>query len=414
MSCLDDRREALAALTGMLAKADENAVNNAVDAIRSLPALDRCADVRLLRAAELPYASADVATRAADVRRRAAAVKATFAIGDQRVALQRARALLEEALAVDYAPLMVEMMILVGSFETDLWLFADASATLQEAGRVALAARRDDLAAEAYVDLVGAHGQFRPDEGLVWASVADALIDRTGHAQDRLRSWLLNNRAIALIGVGDPERSERLFQETVALKERVFPPGDPDILRTLVGQAEALHRAGRDAEAIEINARACPAFAVAYGPGSMPEATCLSNRGEYLLALGRAADAKPVFERALSYWEAGVGSEHKFVAYALTGIGRALLAIGRPAEARPVLERALRIRDAEEPDRALKGEAQFALAQALWPAGETERAARLAMAAAGSYGSEPLHQREAREVQAWLSRHRPRHAARHT
>jgi tRNA A-37 threonylcarbamoyl transferase component Bud32/tetratricopeptide (TPR) repeat protein len=411
MACLDDRREALAALTGVLAKADENAVKNAVDAIRALPPLDRCADVRLLRAVEAPFPSADVAAKVADLRRRAAAVKAMLDIGDQRVGLQRVKELLAESRAIGYAPLMAEMMILVGGYETDLWLSADASAILKEAGRLALTARRDDLAAEAYVDLVGVHGQFHPDEGLVWASVADALIDRTGHAQDRLRSWLLNNRAMALLSIGDSEGAERLFRETVALKQRVFPPGDPDILRTLVGQAETLHRVGRDAEAVEIAARACPAFEVAYGPASIFEATCVSNRGEYLLALGRAADAKRAFERALSYWEADVGSEHRFVAYALTGIGRALLALERPAEARPVLERALHIRDTEEPDRALKGESQFALAQALWVNGETERAAGLATAAASSYESAPMHQREAREVQAWRSRHRPTDAA---
>ena len=42
---------------------------------------------------------------------------------------------------------------------------------------------------------------------------------------------------------------------------------------------------------------------------------------------------------------------------------------------------------------------------------EAEGAAGLATAAASSYESEPLHQREAREVQAWRSRHRPTHAA---
>src|SRR5262249_1333998 len=177
MACLDGRPEALAALTGVLAKADENAVKNAVDAIRALPALDRCADVRLLLAAEAPLPGADVAARVADIRRRAAAVKAMLDIGDQRDGLDRAKGLLGEGRVVGYAALMVEMMIMVGRFEDDLWFFADASQLLQEAGRVALAARRDDLAAEAYVDLVGVFSQFHPAEGLVWATIAEALID---------------------------------------------------------------------------------------------------------------------------------------------------------------------------------------------------------------------------------------------
>ena len=36
--------------------------------------------------------------------------------------------LLAESRAIGYAPLMAEMMILVGGYETDLWLSADASA----------------------------------------------------------------------------------------------------------------------------------------------------------------------------------------------------------------------------------------------------------------------------------------------
>jgi tRNA A-37 threonylcarbamoyl transferase component Bud32/tetratricopeptide (TPR) repeat protein len=413
MSCLDERRDALMALTAVLAKADDAAVNNAVDAIRALPALNSCADVRMLRAVGAPSLSPDLAARATDLRRRAAAVKIILDVGDQRVGLQRAKGLLAEARAVGYAPLTVEMMILVGRFEDDMSFFADASALLQEAGRIALAARRDDLAAEAYVNLVAVEGQLHAADGLVWANIADALLDRTGHAQDRLRSWLLHNRAVACAGVDDLKEAERLFRQTVALKERVFPPGDPDILRTLADQAEILHRAGRDAEALEVTARACPAFAVAYGLGSKMEAMCLSNHGEYLLALGRASEAKPVFERALSHWEADVGPEHRFVAYALTGIGRALLALGRFGEALPVLERALRIRQAEEPDRAMKAETQFALAQALWATGGTERAARLAIAATENYESQPTHQRDASEVQAWRSHHRPRRAARY-
>ena len=89
MACLDDRRQALEALTRVLAQADKQSVSKAVDAVRALPALDRCADVRLLRDSRVPFPNADVAARAADLRRRAAATKAMFDLGDQAWARAR-------------------------------------------------------------------------------------------------------------------------------------------------------------------------------------------------------------------------------------------------------------------------------------------------------------------------------------
>ena len=175
--------------------------------------------------------------------------------------------------------------------------------------------------------------------------------------------------------LGDHETAQRLFRETLALKAKTLPADDPDVLRTLVSQAEDLHAMGRTEEALEITTRACRSFAVAYGPGSDVEALCLNNRGEYLLDLGRARDALSVFDSSLSRWEADLGADHRYLAFPLTGLGRAQLALGRPREASSFLERALRIREANETDPSLKAETQFALAQVLWSTGETARAA---------------------------------------
>jgi tetratricopeptide (TPR) repeat protein len=408
MVCLDDRRQGLEALTRVLAQADKQSVSKAVDAVGALPALDRCADVRLLRDSRVPFPNADVAARAADIRGRAAATKAMFDVGDRR-GLERAQALLAEARALGYAPLVADMLTMVGRFDDDLGFGAEASVLLRESGQLALTIRRDDIAAEAYQALAGSFLWSRPEESLIWSNVAEALLERAGHAQDRLRSWLLNDRAIARgILLGDHETAQRLFRETLTLKTKTLPPDDPDVLRTLVSQAEDLHLMGRNEEALEITTHACRSFAVAYGPGSNHEALCLSNQGEYLVDLGRATEAISVFDTSLSHWEADLGPDHRFLAFPLTGLGRAQLALGRPREARSFLERALRIREASETDPARKAETEFALAQVLWSTGETARAERLAVAARERYRTAPLHARETRDVENWISRHGPR------
>ena len=179
MACLDDRRQALEALTRVLGQADKQSVSKAVDAVGALPALDRCADVRLLRDSRVPFPNADVAVRAADLQRRAAAAKAMFDVG-VRHGLERAHALLAEARALGYEPLVADMLTMVGRFADDLGFAAEASALLRESGQLALTIRRDDVAAAAYQALAGSLLWSRPEESLIWSDVAEALLDRAG------------------------------------------------------------------------------------------------------------------------------------------------------------------------------------------------------------------------------------------
>jgi hypothetical protein len=404
MACLEDRHSALKALTDVLATADGRTVNNAVDAVGALPALDRCADVRLLRAEIEPPRDAKMRGQIDDLRHRATVAKALHDTGRNKEAVAMAQTLTTEARAVGYQPLLAELLGLTCYLQESATFDAAAVKVWEEAIWAGIRAKRDDLAADEAAMLAGMVGGYlqRPDEGKRWAELATALADRMGEGHERLRSWILQGLAVIAEST-DPEAALRLSRSSLELKRKVLQPDDPDIGHSLITVAEQLHRTGNDVAAVEVGSEARRNLREAYGPTSAVVAQTESNVGEYLVALGRPAEALPLFREALSHWEPQIGSDHPFLAYPLTGLGRALVALGQPAEARPPLERALRLREAHDPNLTVRAETRFALAQALWATGEHRRAVDLATTSRQEYAKDPTGDRAGKAVTAWLA-----------
>jgi eukaryotic-like serine/threonine-protein kinase len=409
MTCLEDSRSALRALTDVLTTADKQTVNNAVDAVDALPGLDRCADARLLRAVAGPPRDAKTRAQIDDLRRRATVAKALHDTGRNQPAVEQGQRLIAEARAIGYEPLLAEILALTCSFQQSSTFDAASVKTWEEAIWTGLRAKRDDIAAESAAVLGGMVGNYlhRPEEGRHWVDLAVALADRMGGGHEHLRSWILESQAI-IANATDPETALRLTRKALELKRKVLQPDDPDIAHSLNNEAEDLHRKGDDAAAVEVGREARRLYTEAYGPNSAYVATVESNIGEYLVALGRSAEALPLFRDARSHWEAQIGADHPFLAYPLTGLGRALIALGRQAEARAPLERALQLREGLDLDPALRAETRFALAQALWYTRESRRALALATMASKEYAQSPAARNAGGEVVAWLARRRGR------
>jgi len=279
---------------------------------------------------------------------------------------------------------------------------------LEESVRLALASRRDDVAAESAAQLAGVEGVYlaRFDDGERWALLADAELDRLGDGHDRVRSWVLQNRSDIRERANDIEGALVFIRRAIALKEKTLPADSPDLASSLVTEAWLVHRQGDDAAALATNDRAQQIFTRAYGARSPSIALILSNRGEYLVALGRHDEAIAAFRGALDRWEPQLGPEHPFLAHPLTGLGLAHLAAGRPGDALAPLERALQLREAREPDPNMVAETRFALAKALASAGtDRARARRLAEQARDTYLRDKTRASSATEVSTWLLAH---------
>jgi tetratricopeptide (TPR) repeat protein len=415
MSCLDQRRVAFGALTDVLSTADRVAVNSAVDATNALPTVDACADLKLLRAVVEPPRDEAARRRVADVQKRAAVAKALNDTGKHEEAMTRLRVLIGEARAIGYRPLLAEVLTLVGHFNDGAFFTPEVPPLEEDAVWIALAVKRDDIAAEAGGLLAGQVGYYlaRHEEGWRWAHLTEAMLDRMGGGHDLLRAWLLHSEGNIRMQEGDLKAALDLFKGAVALKEKALPADHPDISISMSAEAETFHRMGDDSAALRLNKQSYDTVVRAYGPTAFEVGRTLSNQGEYLVALGRAKEAVPVFEEALAHWEQPGTAETAMIGYPLTGLGQALLALERPADAIMPLERALRRREAEETDPFPVAETRFALARALLGAGhDRARSQALAIEARDGYrkGSDENH---AKKIDAWLTAH-PLGAARTT
>jgi len=415
MTCLDERLTGLRALVDVLSAADRDTVARAVDAASALPTLDRCADIKLLREPVEPPRDAPTRARVEAIRQQTAVVEALHLTGKHRQALDLGRKSIEEARATRYRPLLAEVLVRTWAFE-DAPAFRKETvvADLQEGVWTAIASRRDDIAAEGAALLAGIEGYTlaRREQGARWVALGDAILDRLGPGHDDVRAWLLQTRSAMALQEGDRDTSLRYAREALAMKERVLPPGSPDLAESFLAMAEALFARGDAPGALAMNLRAQEIFVRAYGEGSPWLAKVLSNRGEYLIAEGKAADAIPLFLDALGRWEPQLGPDHSYLAYPLTGLGVAQSKLGRFAEAVPPLERALRIREAHEPNQLQVADTRFALARALWDSGgDRARAVRLAEAARRFYDGGESTPPAAAETRAWLAAHQPARAA---
>jgi tetratricopeptide (TPR) repeat protein/predicted Ser/Thr protein kinase len=416
MACLDERRSSLGALTNVLATSDAAAVASAVDAVNALPPVDRCGDIKLLR--EPTDAPRDEATRARarDIRERLAIAKAQSDTGHQEAALAQVRGLVGEARALGYRSLIAETLEAEGEFQGGAWFHPEAIPVVQEAVWTALAVKRDDLAARGAAILTAWVGYYvgSPDEGLRWARLGEALLDRLGPGHDLLRAWLLLGEGNIALTTNDAEKSLALMRQSLALKEKVLSPDHPDIAISLAAVGEALHRLDKNEDALAMVRRARDIDVRAYGQTAAPLLQLRSNEGEYLVALGRAKEAVPVFQDALAR-ATNTGPDSPLLAYPLTGLAQAWLALGRPDNARPLLEHAVGLR-ASAPNPLDLAETRFALARALWDVDrERPRAQGLAVAAREAYAkvadaspgkpaAAPAKAQVA-AIDAWLTRH---------
>ena len=408
MTCLDDRLTGMRALVEMLAVADRDTVSRAVDAVSALPALDRCADIKLLREPVEPPRDAEMRARVDALRRRAAVVDALHLTGKHTQGVELGRTLVAEGRAVGYRPLLAELLLRQWAFDAAAAFPQESVKDLEASVWLAIASHRDDVAAEAAAQLTGVLGYVlaRRDDGERWATLATAVLDRLGPGHDRVRSWVLQNQAAIRLLANELDSSLDYARRALALKERVLPPGSPDVAESLNALAETHFRRGEIPEALTLNARAYTIYVGAYGESSPWLAKVLSNRAEYLVAAGRAPEAIPSFKDALARWEPQLGADHPFLGYPLTGIGIAYWKSGRSGDALPPLERALRIREAGEHDPATVAETRVALARALWDAGGNRaRARRLAEGARDTYDRLRSNARPAVEVRAWLTTH---------
>ena len=347
MGCLDRRREELRALVGALGPAQ---LEGAVAAVERLPDVAACADREALGAA-IPPPTDPAARRAIDEERRALAeIRALVDTGQWAAGVDGAARAQLRARQLGWAPLEAEAAYLRGLAERNAGDLPAAEAALTEAAQAAARAHLDDLAADAWSELVAVVGYeaARPAEGLAIAGAAEAAILRADAAPE-VRAGFLHARGQVRVSRGDLAAALADLEAALPLVaddplERAHVLNTIAMVRSLRGDHAAAEQAHREVLATR---------EAALGAGHPLIADSLDNLGVVVFHQGRHAEARGYYEQALALRVAAAGADHRDVGTSHNNLGALYLDAGDDARATEHLERALAIYErALGPDHA--------------------------------------------------------------
>jgi tetratricopeptide (TPR) repeat protein len=336
-ACLEERLDALHALTDVLVAADRKTVQAVGSAAYQLPPLEPCSNPdRLSEGARWPAEPvARVEVRA--LQGEVAAAKALRDAGKSQQAVDRLLGIRQRVERAGYGPLLVSWRLRKGDAEVP----SDARAAaddLEQAVVLADSFRLDEPKAEACLLLatLNTGWQARKDEARRWANLAGAAIARLG-GDARLEIRL--DKANAWI-----RADVDLFRHVL---DRARDVGlDDPFLRADAhgGIGDALLNDGRTDDAIDEYRKAVREIEEGCGAGHPRVTIYLSALAEAQVPAGRLEDALESASRALSVLEANAQRGETAAAsngrgYAEGQMGLVLLRLGRAREALDHLSR---------------------------------------------------------------------------
>jgi len=355
-ACLGRRKVHMQALVDVFAQANREVVENAVQAVATLPSVGTCADADVLLAAVAPPEDSQTAAEVDALRERLARVAALGATDGSAEGLQIVQAARAEAVKLGYAPLAAEAALAEGKLLWDSGRPNEAEVALAEAVRIAVEHDMHPIAAEAAARRIYVVGVGLGEYATALASqlYVEAMVER---AHDlRLSALLQNNLGTVFDLSGDDAAARVQFQRTIEL---LRGSGDPDPLLAVVYHNLAnidLER-GDLAAAEENSTRAHALFVALLGQRHPLVAHPLAGLGDVELRRGNLAAAETRYHDALALMESGHGPEHPYLLHPLTGLGRVAARQGDPAEARRRFGRVVAIAERNEYMHPLLGEA---------------------------------------------------------
>ncbi len=117
----------------------------------------------------------------------------------------------------------------------------------------------------------------------------------------------LNSLAVIYQAQGKLSEAERLFQQTLAVDEKVLGPEHPDTATTLSNLAIVYGNQGKYAEAESLNQRALAIRENALGPEHTDVAVSLNNLALFYKHQGKYEEAEPLYQRSLAIKEKALG-----------------------------------------------------------------------------------------------------------
>ncbi|MFY0537701.1 protein kinase domain-containing protein [Nannocystis pusilla] len=375
-ACLGRRKAHLAALVDVLAAADRDVVEHAVQAAAALPSIGACSDAEGLIGGTAPPDDPRAAARVEALRTKTARAAVLEATGQFEHGLALVAGVRTEADAVGYGPAIAEAALVEGRLQVGAADPAAAEAALVRAIRLGIAHDMHAVAAEAAAlrIFVLGEGLNRRAEAFAAEVFAEALVERA-HDDGRLQALLSNNLGAVHDLQGDTDTARDYYERSIAGLGRRPGPPDPLIAITHNNLGSMYHERGDFVRARGHYELSMQLFTAILGDGHPFVAHALAGLGDADAGDGALEQAQANYEQSLTRMEAAYGARHLYLLQPLTGLGRVHAQLGRAVEAEQAFARAVAMAEGLKLSHPLLAQALEGLGDLAAQHGEGARAA---------------------------------------
>jgi tetratricopeptide (TPR) repeat protein/predicted Ser/Thr protein kinase len=290
-ACLERQRRRVEVLTTVLAQANVEALDRAVEVVAGLPAPSNCSAAEQLVGPEPP--APELVDRVEQVRLELAAASSRRELG--RPDLAALGRLVEDARALEHPPLLAEALAEQGRTEIAIGSPKRGLELLDEAGRLALTSEHPRLLAETWTTLALHLAADYPEPLLAGQQLelAEAAWARSS-VEPHTRSRLAYGHGRLAQQRGDRARAREHFREALAL----LAPSDPERPAYL----DALAEIAEPDEQFELSKQALQSAEAVFGPEHPNTAVHAYNLGANELERGHRDQGTALLERAAGIW----------------------------------------------------------------------------------------------------------------
>lgn len=344
MACLDRGLDAYGSLVGLLVKADDRTVRNAVAAVYGLADVSGCADVAALESEQALPDDPGQRERVRELRAQVARARVAAQAGHFKEAREQLDIAREASLDLNFAPLNAEIERARGN---TLELAGERDAARDALLESVLAAERGRQPlseARAYIDLVSLvrdSPQLRA-AAREWVRHAEALVSASPPTRDLEAALLFAQAELAYVEERY-DRHLRLHREALALREAELGARHPEVFNSLRAVGTALQATGAYAESLPYLRRALELTRESYGDKHPRVAAAISSLALGYDWLGARAEARAHYLEAIELWDQSLGPMHPDVAAPLNNLAGIDYAQGNYEAARASFARALNI-----------------------------------------------------------------------
>ncbi len=340
MWCLEDRQMEIESLVGEFGRADKTTVQKAVTAAAGLKMVDDCLDEGKLHLQ--PVAPMEGREAIRDVRAMLSRAQSLGLSGNLKEALTAATQAREQAVILEWLPLLAAARAQEGSLLERTGAYKAAEAASTEAYFEAAGSGAWQVAATAAISLISYVGrQDRSEDGRMWAKHAEVALAHAGVQGGLWEAARLNSLGSVYRNAGTYVEAKDLYDRACRVRENLLGSYHPDVASCLNNIATVLAATGVYAEAREQYERALTITEQAQGLNHPDVTPMLNNLAGVHEALGAHKMALALHKRALAIKESALDANHPSLAPSLINLAKMQRVTGNFADARTLLERAL-------------------------------------------------------------------------